>query len=445
MATGTPVAGDSNEPPTQQIRPGTGRGWRKFRLSEQAKWSTVVEVLQICSSSLVFLVLADVFTKDVYGIMTGSIGVVVPALSLSSLGTHVLLTRRAARGEDLVSAWNRALTIGLAGPTLATLSLLALHPWLFPEGNVPWSVFALFAVAGLPFFWMSEMVAFLPIGLGDIRSVAVVRLATFMCRLAALGWFLLFSGESLLEWAAAHAASFAAASVLGIVIVSRKYGLRPGLGSGLIGDVKEGVSFSMSGATESVFDGADKYLLARYELEADAGIYGLGGRITQFGYAPIRILLRSRDAELHRAGGHGVRAAFDVAKRMFAPGLALGLGSAAVLWLFAPLVPFVFGDKWDDAVPAIRLLAFLPIIRSVQYLVGNTITAFDRQPWRFGATALAAILNVVLNVIYLPTGTWRTAVITTFISEIFLVTTLAAVVWYWLKRELRERSTIADA
>lgn len=403
-------------------------------------WSTVVEILQICSSTLVFLVLADVFSTETYGIMSGSIGAVAPALGLSSLGTHVLLTRRAARGEDLSSAWNRALTIGLASPTLATIALLALHPVLFPDGNVPWSIFALFAVAGLPLFWLSEMVAFLPIGLGDIRSVAVIRFSTLVCRLIALGWFVLFSGGSLLEWAGAHTVSLAAAAILGVVIVTRKYNLKPGLGTGLASDVKEGLPFSLSFATESVFDSADRVLLLRYGHNDDAGLYGLGARITQFGYSPIKILLRSRDAELHRAGGVGIRAAVSVTRTMFLPGLALSCAAAGVLWLSAPLVPLLFGAKWDEAIPVIRLLAFLPMIRSVQYLIGNTITAYDRQPWRFGATALAACLNLVLNVIYLPTGTWRTAVVTTFISEVFLVMSLALVVWYWVRRESRERS-----
>lgn len=406
-------------------------------------WSTVVEILQICSSTLVFLVLADVFTTGTYGIMSVSMGAVAPALGLSSLGTHVLLTRRAARGEDLEAAWHRALTIGLVSPTLATVLLLALHSVLFPEGNVPFSVFALFAIAGLPFFWLSEMVGFLPIGLGDMRSVAVIRFMTLVCRVVALGWFLLFSTGSLLAWAGAHTASLVVASALGVTFVSRKFNVRPGIGSGLAADVKEGVPFSLSSATESVFDASDRVLLGRYDLNDDAGLYGLGGRITQFGYAPIKILLRSRDADLHRAGGAGPRAAFAVARQMFTSALAVGVAAGAGLWIIAPVVPLLFGSKWDEAVPVIRLLAFLPIIRSVQFLIGNTITAFDRQPWRFGATAAAAVLNLVLNVIYLPTGTWRTAVVTTFISEVFLITLLTLVVLYWLRRDDRERPEVS--
>lgn len=414
---------------------GAPQGWKRLVPSERARWSSVVEILQIFSSTLVFMVLADAFTRDQYGIMTGVIGAVAPALSLSTLGTHVLLTRRTARGEDLSEAWKRAFTIGLASPTAMAVVMLILHPVLFPSGNVPWSVYALFVVAGLPFFWMSELVAFIPIGFADMRSAAIIRFATFVSRIVALAWFLFLSGGTLLQWAVAHAASFVVAGTLGVVFIYRKYNLRPGLGTGLAADVKEGVPFSMSGATENVFDAADRVLLVRFGLEDDAGIYGLGGRITQFGYAPIRILLRSRDAELHRAGGQGPRSAVEVARKMLLPGLALGLGTAVILWICAPLVPLILGERWDPAVPAIRLLAFLPALRSVQYLVGNTITAFDRQPWRFGATAVAAVLNLVLNVIYLPTGTWRTAVATTFVSEVFLVTALLAVVWYWLQRE----------
>ncbi len=426
--------------------PESSPGGSPAPLANRAVWSAAIEVLQIFSSTLVFLVLAKVLLRSEYGVMTGIMGAVLPALSLSNVGTHILLMRRAARSENLTDAWRKALTLGLAGPTLATLLMLSIHPLLYPKGNVPWSVYALFVLAGLPFFWLSEMVAFLPIGLGDLRTAAAVRAATFGCRIVALGWFLTFSAGSLIEWAAVHAVSFAVAGVLGVVIVGRRYGLVPGLASGLASDVREGLPFSMNGATENIFDGADKVLLLRYDLTDDAGIYGLGARITQFGYAPIRILLRSRDSELYRAGGVSLSAAFGVTRKMLVPGMALGVGAAVAFWICAPLVPILLNDpKWDDAVPAIRLLAFLPAIRSVQYLMGNTLSASDHQQWRFASTALAAVLNIVLNVIYLPTGTWRTAVATTFVSEVILVVTLCAVVWYWLRREPEGSSNDVDA
>lgn len=66
----------------------------------------------------------------------------------------------------------------------------------------------------------------------------------------------------------------------------------------------------------------------------------------------------------------------------------------------------------------------------MQYLVGNTLSASDRQWSRFSATLTTAVLNVVLNLIFLPSGGWRTAVPTTLVSEIALLVFLGILVWY---------------
>lgn len=408
----------------------------KKSLGSRLGWSAVVEILEILSGTMIFLVLARVLTTSDYGIMGGIVGAAMPALSLSNLGTHILLMRRAARGENLQEAWKKALTLGCFGPALAVVLMLAIHPLLYPQGNVPWGIYALFVLTGLPLLWLERMVGFLPVGLGDLKSAAVVRASTFACRVAALGWFALFSGQELMDWAIAHTFSFAVAGVVGVLFVSRRYGLTPGVtASGLGSDIKEGTPFSLNGATESLFDGADRVLLVRYGLTDDAGIYALGARITQFGYAPIRMLMRSFDTDLYKAGGRSLTAAFGVTKKMFAPGMGLALATAAVFWLCAPLVPLLLGDEWSEAVPAIRLLAVLPALRSVQYLFGNTLSAADLQQWRLGGTAAAAVFNIVLNVALLPTGTWRTAVATTFVSEVLLVVLLASLVGFRLRRE----------
>jgi hypothetical protein len=41
----------------------------------------------------------------------------------------------------------------------------------------------------------------------------------------------------------------------------------------------------------------------------------------------------------------------------------------------------------------------------------------------------------VLNLIFLPNGGWRTAVATTFVSEMALLVWLCLLVWYWAMRE----------
>lgn len=402
-------------------------------LGHRTRWAAVVELLQLLSSTAAFLVLPGLLDTSDYGIMGGVTAAALPALNLSNMGTHILLLRRAARGEDLRSAWQRATTLGTIGPGLAVLVLISLHSVLLP--HVDRTVYALLVAGGVAAFWLSELAVYLPIGLGHLRTAAVLRFVTFLLRLLALGWFALFGGAELVNWAWANLISFGAAGLLGLAIIHRYYGVVPGFRRDAVFDIRPGLPFSVNGASENLVDGADRFLLLRFDHTNDAGIYTLGGRAIQFAYVPIRMLLRAHESELFAAGRHGVRSALRVSIRLAPSGLLLGFAAAACFWLIAPVVPWILGQEWQEAVDVIRFLSFLPALRSMQYLVGNTLSASDRQWSRFGATIVTALLNVGLNLIYLPNGGWRTAVVTTLVSEVALLAFLCILLWYWSGRD----------
>jgi O-antigen/teichoic acid export membrane protein len=135
-----------------------------------------------------------------------------------------------------------------------------------------------------------------------------------------------------------------------------------------------------------------------------------------------------------------------VAARLAPTAILLGFGSGAIFWVLAPLVPAVLGSNWSDEVVAvIRWLAFLPGVRAIQYVTGNTLSAADKQWWRFGATGGAAALNLGLNLWLLPDGSWRTAAMTTYVSEMVLMVSLVMLVFYWIRREANEPLVGADA
>ncbi len=402
-------------------------------LGRRTRWAAVVELLQLLSSVVAFLVLPGLLDTTDYGIMGGVTAAAVPALNLSNMGSHILLLRRAARGEDLRWAWQRAITLGTIGPSLAVLVLISLHPVLLPQ--VDWTVYTLLVAGGVMAFWLSELAVYLPIGLGHLRNAAVLRFATFLSRVAALAWFAVFGGAELVNWAWANLISFGAAGLLGLVIIQRLYGVLPGFRRDAAADVRPGLPFSVNGASENLVDAADRFLLLRFDHNYDAGLYTLGGRAIQFAYVPIRMLLRAHDSELYAAGKYGVRSALRVSLRLAPSGMLLGFGAAVVFWLVAPVVPWILGQKWQDAPDVIRLLSFLPALRSMQYMVGNTLSASDRQWSRFSATLATALLNLILNLIFLPNGGWRTAVATTFVSEMALLVFLCLLVWYWAMRE----------
>ena len=412
-------------------------------LGNNTRWAAVAEVLQLISSTLVVLAVARFLDETSYGVLGGVAAVAAIALNFSNLGSHILLLRRGAQGEDLGDAWSRAVTVGVGLPALLAVLLLAAKPIFQP--SVDFDVYALFIVAGMPLFWLSELAVYLPVGLGHMKRAAIARLIVTVCRLGAIGWFALAETRDLTSWAWANAASFGLSALLGVGYVWYSYGVRPHFNRRAHEDLRPGLPFSVNGVTENLNDQADRALLLRFDHVADNGFYSFGGRAIQFAYMPLRMLLRAHDSELFGAGKAGVTKAFGVGARLAPTAVLLGFGTGAVFWLLAPLVPLLLGSNWSDEVVAvIRWLAFLPGVRAVQYVAGNTLSAADKQWWRFGATGAAAALNLGLNLWLLPTGSWRTAAMTTYVSEVVLMVSLTLLVFYWIRREAKDAEPVPD-
>lgn len=407
----------------------------------RAGWSLVVELLQLASSSLVFIVLVRFMAPSTLGELGGLLALAFPALSIATLGTHFLLLRRSSQGHDLADAWNRALTVGLIGPVIAAVVMIALRPVFLP--NVDPTAYVLIFIGNLPFFWINELAVYLGVGSGRMKQAAQVRFILVLCRFLAVGWFAVWGGGTLAAWAGASAASFAAGAIGSLWFVYKVFGLRPRFIPASAADLPQGIPFSANSVNEGLVDSSDRWLLARFGLTADAGLYTLGARIIQFGYLPLRTLLRSYDSDLFGAGKDGVRSALTVTKRMTRPGMAIAAAVTLGFLVLAPLVPLVAGDEYRETVSVIRWLALLPVIRMAQYLLGNTLSASDRQWWRTGATFVAMVTNLGLNLWLIPGGSWRTAVMTTFVSEVLLAVLLLMTVTLWVRRERRDASLSA--
>lgn len=407
----------------------------------RAGWSLVVELLQLASSTLVFLILVRFMSTAAFGELGGLLALVFPALSVATLGTHFLLLRRSSQGDDLVDAWYRATTVGFIGPVAAAALMIALRPLLLPNVD-PWA-YALVFIGNLPFYWMNELAVYLGVGSGRMKQAAQARFILVISRFMALAWFALWGDGRLVAWAAASTASFVLGGVGALVFVHRVFGLRPGFERSSLSDLPQGIPFSANAVNEGLVDASDRWLLVRFDHKVDAALYTLGARIIQFGYLPLRTLLRAYDAELFGAGKYGVRAALRVTKRMARPGMAIAAAVGLGFLVLAPLIPLVAGSKWEESVTVIRFLAVLPVIRMAQYLLGNTLSAADRQWWRAGATAAAVVVNLGLNIWLLRDGTWRTAVMTTFISEILLAVLLAFLVAQGVRSERADQPETA--
>lgn len=402
-----------------------GRGPQGMR--SRLSWSLVVELLQLGSSMLVFFALTRLLSPEDFGIMGGVLAVATPVASLTSIGSHAILIKRVSQGADVKDTWQRALSMGVWGPGIGALAVILAKPLILPA--VDGWVYASLVVAQLNLFWITELAVFIGNGTRRMRDSASIRLGVVGIRLSGLLLFALVGGGSLTWWAVANLATFGLGAVMATGYIWRFFGAAPSVTRLSVGDVREGLPFAVNSVSESVVDVSDRPLLVRYGHGADAAIYTVAARIIQFGYLPLLVLMRASDADMFEAGRHGTRPTMRVLRRLLAPGVGVALLVAVGFLVLAPLVPVVAGREYEGAIGAIRMLSVLPLIRCVQYLMGNCLSASGRQWWRVGATLSAAAVNFGLNVRFLPEGQWSTAVYTTIASEIYLTALLAGTVF----------------
>jgi O-antigen/teichoic acid export membrane protein len=101
-------------------------------------------------------------------------------------------------------------------------------------------------------------------------------------------------------------------------------------------------------------------------------------------------------------------------------------------------VPLVLGADYHESVEALRWLAALPLLRTVQYFGADALTGAGFQGSRTVGQLGIAALNILLCLWLLPLYSWRGAAWASLASDGALALTMWGLVWHTCARE-RER------
>jgi len=110
--------------------------------------------------------------------------------------------------------------------------------------------------------------------------------------------------------------------------------------------------------------------------------------------------------------------------------LVIGLPIGAIITMMAaPIVSFIFGDNYSAVVPALKIVAWLVPMRFCAHILGTTLSASGNQKFRMLATWLAAVFNIIVNLIMIPLYGYVGAAITSLFTNLFFVSFYYAIVY----------------
>lgn len=381
------------------------------------------EFVQVPLSLIIFFGLAwQMDTRDFgFWVAITSSGMIIG--TIANLGSQEILVREVARGGDLAGEWGITLATQLIGATAGFAVGQLARLVFFPEVGAM-TAFLVMAT-NLYFIWIVEGCVRCGQATRVLRVGARARLIFAISRTMAVLVFVAI-GSARLEVFAVVAFPFALfGAAIAVLDTAAVTGARPRIARPTLERIRSGLPFVGTAGAQDMLAAFDRPLLTSFGFVADTGFYGIADRAVRLTILPTMAVVRATAADFFEIGGHDAPGAYKLAKRLSKPTAAYGAFASIVILVTSFLFDGWVPERFEDSVPMIRALSLIPFLQSLQLFAANVLTGINRQSLRMSLYGAAVVVNIVLNLLLIPTQGWQGAAIATIVAE----TLLAAMLW----------------
>jgi O-antigen/teichoic acid export membrane protein len=398
----------------------------------------ITRSFMLLSGVLVSIVLARMLGPEGFGIYAAIFAIVNIILSFADLGIRQAVTytmgQKLYDDQSVISSMLLILILSSCMGIVITLVVFTTGPTI----NYGWGVI-IPAIVSIPLLLTTAYTRGVSLAKGQIGQFNKADLSQRVIFLVALVIFLVALKWGTIGATAAYFLGALAAAIYSIWILSRAAKLRlryiPPIPRQLI---SLGFIYALALFILNLNYRVDIVLLERLTNTSQVGLYAAGVRLAELVWqlpAALGVVLFSRSAQSINEDDAVARTT-----RVLRITLPFIVGGSLVLFVIAPWVLSIFGEAFVDATDATRYL--LPgVAAAVIFKVLYSDLAGRGRPlyavWVFGAVAL---LNILLNLLLIPTLGINGAAIASSISYIMGAITFA--VLYSRLQKLSFRNTM---
>jgi O-antigen/teichoic acid export membrane protein len=386
-----------------------------------------------------FVLIGRALGSHEYGEFVGVASLIGVLGQFSCFGMEIIIIRDVGRDNSrFPSSWGLALELSALGFALITAIAMTVGHFILSRE----------AQALIPFIALSELLfAKLVVlcskvfqGFSNFGMSAALMMLTNAVRAVVAGALYVYVIHShrlstAYTWTKVFWIGSLFTSIVGMVCVTRLLGVpvwkRPSLN-----DISEGISFSVSGSSMSIYNDIDKTYLVSLGQNAAAGIYSAAYRVVDVASTPVISVYTAAFPHFFREGAKSVRHASRLARKLLLKTGIYALAAAILMYFAAPVLPYFLGKSFASSTSALRWLCLLPLIRCFHYAGGATITGSVSQWYRTALLVSAAVLNLGLNALLIPRYSWQGAAAASLLTDGTLaVLTWSCVAWLIARQE----------
>jgi glycosyltransferase involved in cell wall biosynthesis/O-antigen/teichoic acid export membrane protein len=421
------------------------------RLRHQAAWLLSGNSVSIVFQAVYFLLIGRMLGAAQYGAFVGVVALVGTLAQFSSLGMEMVVLRTVACDRhSYAAAFGRGLAITAMGFVILLAGGMLVGKRILPHSLL--QLFPYLALSDALFGKVTQICARALQGADHARwSAKVVALTSAMRATAALALWIAVKARgatlALMTWVEVYSIAALVTMAIAFVITTVVLG-KPAWARIRRVHLAEGLSFSLSNSSISIYNDIDKTVLVANGMLAAAGAYGAAYRILDIVSTPIVSLFAAASPRLFRDGARcGPMGTAAGARSLLRWTTPYGLVLIPMLILAAPLMPHLFGRSYSISTQALQLLCLLPLLRGLHYAWGTAITACASQWLRTGTQAGSAVLNLLLNLWLIPRFGWHGAAVASLVTDGLLAATTFGVmrVLVWRQDNAAARAAIGQA
>jgi len=379
---------------------------RQSSLARNAGWMAIGQGANIVLQAAYFILLARLLGVREYGVFAGAFAFVAIATPYSALGSGLLFVRYVSTdaGKFAVYWGNILLSTFFVGSSL-TIFLVLIAPHLLNPASA--SLILMVALGDCICRQLVICVSQVFQAFEKLRMTASITLLTsFLRLLAVITLALSLHHITAWQWALSSLIVSALSAIVASAAVTTHYG-HPHFGTRIFfSRLGEGFGFSLAGSTQSAYNDIDKAMLSHYGMNVANGIYTMAYRIVDVATVPVNSLDAAALPRFFRQSRENANSVASLSIRLAKRAALLGIIMSVCMFLAAPLIPFIVGASFREAVSALRWLCLIPAFRGIHQLTGSAITGLGFQRYRTAAQLFAASLNLGLNLWLIPKYGW---------------------------------------
>lgn len=406
--------------------------------------STGTGIRTICQS-LVFLILVRILGVKSYGAYAAVLAIASSLGSFAGFGTQITLVRDVSRNPTTFKkSWGLVLAAIVSGAPLLFGVYLFLS-WTLLSKQISWAIIVPIGVAELILAPLALACAYAYQGYERMGRTSRLILAPILPRFIGALLLLLFAvffpihTYLLPAWSFLYASAALISATYAVRLVHKDLGLpiQPKFME-LIGYMGKSTSFAIGGAAQKLYVDIDKTMLASLNNLETSGAYSAGYRVVDMALIPLRSILTSSIPQFFRAGQKGTANTVGYAVKLLPWPLIYAFICGVVLFFSAKMLPLILGAGYEQAVQVLQYLAWLPLLSLPRLFIQTALSTSGQQRVVVIALVTGAIVNILLNLWLIPSSGWRGAIVSTYMSEILMVSLMLLIIYTKRRKELQE-------